>query len=105
LEPFEPQFLRTFAIFFKSSLLPKIAIRDGTGAATSRRFALPTKIWKTTPCKVADSCWHDAVSDSAKTFDMSGKSAALLHHRAIRKTPMLCPTMGPFGAIKRKKSF
>src|SRR6267378_8051147 len=63
--------LRTFAIFFKSSLLPKIAIRDGTGAATSRRFALPTKIWKTTPCKVADSCWHDAVSDSAKTFDVS----------------------------------
>src|SRR5712664_2557163 len=34
-----------------------------TGGARSRRFALPTKIWKTTPCKVADSCWHDAVSD------------------------------------------
>src|SRR6266699_6867633 len=59
----------------------------------SRRFALPTEIWKTTPCKVAGGRWHDAF-EAAKVFDTSGKSAALLYHHAIRKTPMALPDMG-----------
>src|SRR5438876_1915547 len=73
--------------------------------ASDGSFALPTKIWKTTPCKVADSCWHDAMSDSAKTFDTSGKSAALLHHRAMRKTSMPCPTMGPAARLSANNPF
>jgi len=43
----------------------------------------------------------DALGDAAKTFDTSGKSAALVHHRPIRKTSMALPGMpqsdiGPF---------
>src|SRR6266480_2571882 len=85
----------------------------------SRRFAPPTEIWKTTPCKVAGGRWHDAF-DGAKVFDTSGKSAALLHHHAIRKTPMGLPNMalpnmglpdmalpddGRFGAMTRKTPY
>src|ERR1700688_613878 len=38
-----------------------------------------------------------------KHFDTSGKSAALLHHRTICKTPMALPDNGLFGAIAGKK--
>src|ERR1700682_4732684 len=47
----------------------------------------------------------DALSDPAKTFDTSGKSAALFHHHAICKTPMALPNSGRFGAIAGKTSF
>jgi hypothetical protein len=47
----------------------------------------------------------DALSDPAKMFDTSGKSAALLHHHAIRKVPMALPGNGRFGAIAGQKSF
>jgi hypothetical protein len=46
----------------------------------------------------------DALSTLRKHFDTSGKSAALLHHRAICKTPMALPGNGLFGAIAGKKS-
>ena len=36
----------------------------------------------------------DALSDPAKHFDTSGKSAALFHHRAICRTPMALPDNG-----------
>jgi len=36
----------------------------------------------------------DALSTLRKHFDTSGKSAALLHHRAICKTPMALPDNG-----------
>jgi hypothetical protein len=45
------------------------------------------------------------LSDLAKTFDTSGKSAALFHHHAICKTPMTLPDNGRFGAIAGKTSF
>src|SRR5207248_3200988 len=38
----------------------------------------------------------------AKTFDTSGKSPALVHHHAIRKTLMAPPDNGRFGAIAGK---
>jgi hypothetical protein len=41
----------------------------------------------------------EALRDPAKTFDTSGKSAALIHHHAICKTPMALPDNGLFGAI------
>src|SRR6266550_746151 len=88
-----PREARLFAIFFKSSRLPRFTICDDTRAVRSRRCALPTEIWKTTPCKVAGSRRHDAF-EAAKVFDTSGKSAALLYHHAIRKTPMALPDMG-----------
>jgi hypothetical protein len=47
----------------------------------------------------------DALSDPAKTFDTSGKSAALLHHHAICKTPTALLNNGRFGAIAGKTSF
>jgi len=54
------------------------------------RFSLPTKISKTTPCKVAWWSRPGCFERSArKHFDTSGKSAALFHHRAICKTPRL----------------
>src|ERR1700687_726874 len=46
----------------------------------------------------------DALSDPAKTFDTSGKSAALIHHHAICKTPMALPSNRLFGAIAGKRS-
>jgi hypothetical protein len=48
-------------------------------------FSLPTKISKTTPCKVTGGslAW---MLYPRKHFDMSGKSAAAFHHRAICKT-------------------
>jgi hypothetical protein len=46
----------------------------------------------------------EALSDPAKTFDTSGKSAALIHHHAICKTPMALPDNGLFGAIAGKNS-
>jgi hypothetical protein len=52
-----------------------------------RPAALPTKISKTTPCKVAWCRWRGCFERSATTFDTSGKSAALFHHRAIVKRP------------------
>jgi hypothetical protein len=52
-----------------------------------RPAALPTKISKTTPCKVAWCRWRGCFERSATTFDASGKSAALFHHRAIVKRP------------------
>jgi hypothetical protein len=46
---------------------------------------LPTKISKTTPCKVAGGRWHGCLERILREhFDMSGKSAAPLHRRAIR---------------------
>ena len=50
------------------------------------RFPLPTKISKTTPCKVTGVAGMDAYP--RKHFDTSGKSRAPLHHRAICKTAM-----------------
>ncbi len=47
----------------------------------------------------------DALSEPAKMFDTSGKSAALLHHHAICKLPMALPDNGRFGAIAGQKSF
>ena len=47
----------------------------------------------------------DALSDPAKTFDTSGKSAALFHHHAICKTPMALPNNGRVSAIAGKTSF
>src|ERR1700681_1386725 len=46
----------------------------------------------------------EALSDPAKTFDTSGKSAALIHHHAICKMPMALPDNGLFGAIAGKNS-
>src|ERR1700687_5458819 len=46
-----------------------------------------------------------ALSDPAKTFDTSGKSAARFHHRAICKTPMALPKNGRFGAIAVKNPY
>src|ERR1700682_2295519 len=48
-------------------------------------LSLPTKISKTTPCKVTGGslAW---MLYPRKHFDMSGKSAAPFHHRAICKT-------------------
>jgi hypothetical protein len=46
----------------------------------------------------------DALGDPAKTFDTSGKSAALIHHHAICKTPKALSDNGRFGAIAGKKS-
>jgi hypothetical protein len=40
-----------------------------------------------------------------KHFDTSGKSAALLHHHAICKTPMDLPDNGLFGAIAGKNPY
>src|SRR6266850_3157090 len=60
----------------------------GTGTAEPTWFSLPTKISKTTPCKVAWCRWHGCFELSLrKHFDTSGKSVALFHHRAIRKCP------------------
>ncbi len=43
---------------------------------------LPTKISKTTPCKVAAGRWHGRFTRQ-KQFDTSGKSAARFHHRPL----------------------
>src|SRR5882724_8336090 len=65
---------------------------SGTGTAEPTWFSLPTKISKTTPCKVAWCRWHGCFERILrKHFDTSGKSAALLHHRAIKR-PWPCPT-------------
>ncbi len=85
-------------------------IDDGTGTETDRSAAhpdrlaampapgalsLPTKIPKTTPCKVA---WRSpACAISRKHFDTSGKSPARLHDRGICRTPMTLPDTGLFG--------
>ena len=53
-------------------------------AATPRRGGSQPKISKTTPCKVAGGRRQGRFGP---TLDTSGKSAALLHHRTIRKTP------------------
>src|SRR5712691_3087503 len=45
---------------------------------------LPTKISKTTPCKVAGGRRQGRFGP---ILDTSGKSTALLHHRTIRETP------------------
>jgi hypothetical protein len=58
-------------------------------AAMPRRFGSQPKISKTTPCKVAK--WLPAQALSVipkKTFDTSGKSTALLHHRTIHQAPV-----------------
>jgi hypothetical protein len=44
----------------------------------------------------------DALSDPAKTFDTSGKSAALFHHHAIVKRPWPCPTTGASVRLQAK---
>jgi hypothetical protein len=75
----------------------------GTGTAEPTWFSLPTKISKTTPCKVAWCRWHGCFERILrKHFDTSGKSGALFHHRAICKTPMALPDNGLFGAIAGK---
>jgi hypothetical protein len=56
-------------------------------AARPTRNSLPTKISKTTPCKVTESRRHGWLAPR-KRFDTSGKSRAQLHRRAIRKSPM-----------------
>jgi hypothetical protein len=53
-------------------------------ATSPTRFSLPTKISKTTPCKVTGSL--EWMLPPRKHFDTSGKSAAPFHHRAICKT-------------------
>jgi hypothetical protein len=68
------------------------------------RLSLPTKISKTTPCKVAGGRQHGCFELSLqKHFDTSGKSAAELYRPAICKTPMALLSSGLFGAIARKK--
>ena len=63
---------------------------SGKTAARPTRCTLPTKISKTTPCKVA---WWSRPGcfgrSPRKHFDTSGKSVALFHHRAVCKTPRL----------------
>jgi hypothetical protein len=61
------------------------AIISGKTAARPTRFSLPTKISKTTPCKVTGGslAW---MLYPRKHFDTSGKSAAPFHHRTICKT-------------------
>jgi hypothetical protein len=61
------------------------AIISGKTAARPTRFSLPTKISKTTPCKVTGGslAW---MLYPRKHFDTSGKSVAPFHHRAICKT-------------------
>jgi hypothetical protein len=61
------------------------AIISGKIAARPTRFSLPTKISKTTPCKVTGGslAW---MLYSRKHFDTSGKSAAPFYHRTICKT-------------------
>ena len=85
-------------------------IDDGAGTETDRSAAhpgrlaampapdalsLPTKIPKTTPCKVA---WRSPGSAiPRKHFDTSGKSPARLHHPGICRTPMTLADTGLFG--------
>src|SRR5882762_10480583 len=85
---------------------------SGTGTAEPTWFSLPTKISKTTPCKVAWCRWHRCFERILrKHFDTSGKSAALLHHRAICKTPMAlpdtwpCPTTGSLARLQAKNPY
>ena len=88
----------------RQAILPSSSGKTKT-AARPTRCSLPTKISKTTPCKVA--WWSLAWMLSAtprKHFDTSGKSAALFHHRAICKTPIALPKNRRFGAIAVKKS-
>ena len=61
------------------------AIISGKTAARPTRFSLPTKISKTTPCKVTGGSLARMLYPR-KHFDTSGKSAAPFHHRAICKT-------------------
>jgi len=71
----------------------------------SLRAKAATKMPKTTPCKVAGDRLHGCFERSReKHFDTSGKSAALFHHRVIRKLPKALPNNGRFGAIAGKKS-
>jgi hypothetical protein len=58
-------------------------------APTPTRCSLPTKISKTTPCKVKWGRWHGCFS-LRKHFDTSGKSPALLQHRATFR-PLKAP--------------
>jgi hypothetical protein len=68
-------------------------------------FSLPTKISKTTPCKVAGRSLAGMLwAIPRKHSDTSGKSAALFHRRAICKTLMALLSNGLFGAIADKKS-
>ncbi len=73
-------------------------------AARPTRCPLPTKISKTTPCKVA---WWSLAwmlwATPRKHFDTSGKSLALFHHRAICKTAH-GPAHRALGAITGQKS-
>ena len=55
-------------------------------AATPRRRGSQPKISKTTPCKVAGGRRQGRFGP---ILDASGKSAALLHHRTIRETPVV----------------
>jgi hypothetical protein len=63
----------------------------------------PTKISKTTPCTVAGAHCMDVLSETPTRFDTSGKSAALIHHLAICRTPVALPGNGLFGAIAGKR--
>jgi hypothetical protein len=54
-------------------------------AAMPRRCGSQPKISKTTPCKVAGARRQGRFGP---ILDTSGKSAALLHHRTIRQTPV-----------------
>jgi hypothetical protein len=62
---------------------PQVAAgKPGFPAARPTPGSLPTKILKTTPCKVTSCRWHGCFSPQ-KHFDTSGKSPALLQHRAV----------------------
>jgi hypothetical protein len=66
--------------------------------------ALPTKIWKTTPCTVAKWLPVQAFLLSRKTFDTSGKSGVHLHHPAICMSPTALRSSAPFATIASKDS-
>jgi hypothetical protein len=66
------------------------------------RLPLPTKISKTTPCKDTSRRRRGCFSPQ-KHFDTSGKSPALMHHRATPGPLMALPN-GPSGAITGQKS-
>ena len=52
-------------------------------------YARPTQISKTTPCKVAR-----RYLNTCNTSDVSGKSPATIHHRAIVRPPRSFPAAG-----------
>src|SRR6266436_6084000 len=84
-----------------------LSMRPAIGAATQpqgpTRLSLPTKISKTTPCKVAGGRRHRCLELSLqKHFDTSGKSAAQLYRPAIAKRPWPCSAAGSSARLHAK---